>query len=551
MATAITAHLHGLDVLLIEKDELLGGSTAFSYGTLWIPGNPVAARAGIPDDREAAVEYLRNQMGSRFDQERMHAYLEQAPRMVDYFESHSAVRFICRADFPDYQSEQRGAAAGGRTIMIEPYDGRELGSALFKLRPPMPTQTLWGMMYTPMDLKLLFAVLKSWHAFRHIAWRVSKHLRDLLKYGRTTWLTNGNALAGRLLKTVAELKIPVKSSATMRELIVEHGRVCGALIEQDGRRIKVQARCGVVLACGGFGRDVARCKELLARPPLAGQDWSMAPPGNSGDGLRTALDVGAQIDRDMINAAFWAPVSRSPVSSSAALAGHFHDRHRPGFIAVTRLGRRFANEASSNHHFAEAIVRATELGEEPIAYLICDHRAIRQVGCGDLIFPAPASLKPHLRSGYLIQANSVRELSTRLGIDPETLTGTIDEFNRHAREGRDPLFGKGDTAFNRYFGDSIHRPNACLGALDQAPYYAVQMTAGHMGTLAGLKTDLCGRTLDESSVPIPGLYAVGNDMANIFGGACPGGGITLGPGMTFGYIIGQHMAGVHIDGISE
>jgi len=237
-------------------------------------------------------------------------------------------------------------------------------------------------------------------------------------------------------------------------------------------------------------------------------------------------------------------------SISAALAGHFHDRHRPGFIAVDARGRRFANEALSNHHFAEAIVRVAPPAQAPLAHLVCDHRSLRRVGCGDLIAPWPASLRPHLRSGYLVKADTLAELAHRIGVDADTLVQTVEEFNTHARRGHDPLFGKGETAFDRYYGDPRHRPNPCLGPLERPPYYAVRITAGHMGTLVGLKTDSVGRVLSHDDTPIAGLHAIGNDMANVFAGACPGGGITLGPAMTFAHLAARHLAGAPTDGLA-
>lgn len=550
LAAAVSACLHGLDVRVVEREALIGGSSAFSYGTMWVPGSPAAQRAGVQDDMQAALTYLRHEMGERFDETRARAYLLHAPRMLDFFERQGGLDFRCRETFPDHHPELPGASPGGRTIYVAPFDAGALGSDLARLRPPMPTQTWLGMMYTPVEVKALQTFTRSWPSFKHVAARLARHALDVLRHGRTLWLTNGNALVARLLKTALGLKIPIWTGSPLKRLWVEDGRVLGAVIEHEGRETRVRARRGVVLACGGFGWNTALCDELFERPQLDDRNWSLATPGNTGDGLRVALAVGARLDRDVQTAGFWAPVSCSP-AQPAVLAGHFHDRYRPGFLAVDAQGRRFADEGLSNHHFAEAIVRAAAPGQAPVAWLLCDHRSLRRVGCGDLIEAWPAPLGRHLRSGYLLRANSVAALAARIGVPEAALVETVETFNAAAREGRDPDFGKGANVFGRYYGDARQQPNPCLGPLEHGPFYAVRLTAGHMGTLVGLKTDLRARVLNAVGAPIPGLHAVGNDTTNIFSGACPGGGITLGPGMTLAHLAAQHLAGVALDGLGD
>ena len=541
MAAALTARLHGLDVLLVEKEDLLGGGTALSFGTLWMPCNPVAARLGIADDAAAATTYLRRELGEQYDAVKVQAYLENGPRMVEYFERNTAVRFDCRMGYPDYHSEYPGASAGGRTIFVSPFDGRELGKDVARLRPPLKTATIMGMMYSPNELTYLQTFSRSWASFSYVARRFLHHCGDVLRHGRTMWLTNGNALAARLMRSAIDLGIPMITSSPMQELIVEHGRIKGARVRIQGELSDIEARRGVVLACGGFGHDIERCRELFTRPQLDGMNWSLAPEGNRGEGMRAAEAAGAQIDRDAANAGFWSPVSRVP---SGAIAGHYHERQRPGFLAVTRQGKRFANEALSYHHFGAAIVQAAAPGEEPVAYLIGDHKSVRRNGCGNAVLPAPFPLGRHVRSGYLMRADTLRELAQRAGIDGDALEQTVAQFNRHAAQGKDPDFRKGESVYDRYFADPNHQPNGCLGPIEQGPFYAVRITAAHMATLAGVKADVFGRVLDAAGSPIPGLFAAGNDMSNLFGGHCPGGGITLGPGMTFGYLTGRYLAGV-------
>jgi succinate dehydrogenase/fumarate reductase flavoprotein subunit len=221
---------------------------------------------------------------------------------------------------------------------------------------------------------------------------------------------------------------------------------------------------------------------------------------------------------------------------------HFIDRAKPGVIAVTASGKRFTNEGDSYHDFAQAMVAACAGIGEVAAYLVCDHETLRKYGLG-AVAPFPLPIGRHLRSGYLLTGNTLGELARKAGIDPAALEATVKDVNVHAREGKDPAFGKGTKSYNRYQGDALHAPNPCLKPIEKAPYYAIKLVIGDLGTYAGLTTDRHSRVLDGDRQPIPGLYAVGNDIASIMGGNYPGAGITLGPALTFGHIAGCHVAG--------
>jgi len=238
------------------------------------------------------------------------------------------------------------------------------------------------------------------------------------------------------------------------------------------------------------------------------------------------------------------PVSRAPLGGGKTGAfPHLVDRYKPGVIAVGKNGRRFANEANSYHDFGEAMIRASETAPDAVAWLICDHRALRKYGLG-YVKPAPVPFGRLLRTGYLLSARSLASLAQAAGIDPGAFVATIREFNLHAEDGADPEFGRGSNAFNRYLADSRHRPNPCVGPIKQAPFYAVKLLMGDLGTFDGIETDSAGRVLDLQRQPIGGLYAAGADCASVMGGNYPGAGINLGPTMTFGYIIGRTLAGV-------
>jgi succinate dehydrogenase/fumarate reductase flavoprotein subunit len=315
------------------------------------------------------------------------------------------------------------------------------------------------------------------------------------------------------------------------------------VIESDGRRIRVNARRGVVLACGGFPHDVERRKAMFPHAPTGNEHFSPGPAGNTGDGLRLAESAGGGVQDTLPNAAAWVPVSvTTRKDGSQGVMPHFIDRAKPGVIAVTREGKRFANEGNSYHDFVQEMVKAAKPGEEISAFLICDHQTLRKYGLG-CVPPFPMPLGHHLRTGYLKRGATLAELARETGIDSNGLEATVAAFNANAAEGRDPDFGKGSRAYNRYQGDAQHGPNPCVAPIANGPFYAIKMVVGDLGTYAGIKTDANARALDADGQVIEGLYAAGNDMASIMGGNYPGAGITLGPALTFGYIAGKHLAG--------
>ena len=545
MTAAVTARRHGLDVVVAEKEPYFGGTTALSGGWLWVPGNRLGAPLGAEEPRDAARTYLEDQCGPWFDAARVDAFLAAGPRMVEFLMRETAVQFECPVMFPDYHPDAPGGAPGGRSIVAVPFDGRALGASLAKLRPPLPELTLFGMMLgSGKEIVHFFNATRSLESAWVVTKRLASHARDLALYRRGIRLTNGNALAGRLLKSAEDLGVRLLLAAPVGALVRADGAVRGAILDTAAGRVRVNARRGVVLACGGFPQDRERRRRLFPHAPTGAEHWSPAPPGNTGDGLRLAESVDARIEQDLPNAAAWVPVSRvTRRDGSTGIFPHFIDRAKPGVIAVTRKGRRFVNEANSYHDFVQGLMATVGPRDEPTAFLLADHRAMRRYGLGFAkAFPLP--LRPYLASGYLLRGATPAELAAKAGIDAAALQVTLDEYNRHAREGRDPAFGKGGTAYNRFLGDATVAPNPCIAPLDAPPFYAVQVVIGDLGTYAGIRTDAHARVLGERGAPIPGLYAAGNDMSSIMGGNYPAGGITLGPAMTFGYIAGCHLAGV-------
>ena len=543
MSAAVTAAAQGLDVLVLEKEQRFGGTTARSGGWLWIPGTRLATEQGIVEPAGAAKAYLRHETTTHFNEKRVDAFLENGPKAIDFFTRNTCVQFDMPAVFPDYHAEVDGGQPGGRSMVTRPFDGRALGDRIKQLAPPLPELTVFGMMLgSGPEIKHFMRAFKSPASFYYVAKRLGRYFLDVILHGRGMTLTNGNALAGRLAKAAMDLKVPVWLSSRVTTLVTERDGVTGAVVQRGGETIVVKAKHGVVLACGGFPHDVERRKQLFPHAPTGREHYSPSPVTNTGDGLRLAEAVGGQVDATIPHAAAWVPASvTARRDGSKGVMPHFIDRAKPGVIAVTPKGRRFTNEGNSYHDFVQAMVKACKGEAEVCAWLICDHKALRNYGLG-CVAPAPLPIGRHLRSGYLKTGATVGDLARQISIDPAVLEATIAEFNTAARRGEDPAYGKGSKAYNRFQGDSLVTPNPCVAPLLSTPYYAIKLVIGDIGTFAGLVTDENTRVLDAAGKPIKGLYAVGNDAASVMGGNYPGAGITLGPGLTFGYVAAMHLA---------
>ncbi len=545
LAAAVTAAYHGLKVAVVEKADTLGGATAWSGGWMWAPLNPLARASGIVEEAETVRTYLRAELGERYDAAKIDAFLDAAPRMVEFFHEKTALQFADGNAIADIHGDTPGAGTGGRSVIAAPFDGRQLNrETLSKLRRTMPETAFLGMpIQAGPDLAAFLTCTRSLKSFAHVAQRLARHLLDLTRYGRAMQLVNGVALVGRLAKSADDLGVTFRVSSPVTRLIKAGERVTGVVIEGPEGKETLHARHGVMLAAGGFPWDVERRRELFPRTPTGQEHWPLPPPSASGDGLRLGEAVGGVVGSSLHSPVAWAPVSLAPWGNGRV--GHFPhiiDRAKPGIIGVLKNGRRFVNEAHGYYDYVEAMISAVPEGEEICSWLICTHRFQRRYGLG-ITRPAPVPFRHWIRKGYLKRGRTLDELALACGIDPEGLSATVAEFNRHAAHGEDPEFGRGTTLYNRKNGDAAHGPNPCVAPLERGPFYAVKVVPGCFGTFAGLETDEHARVLDENGSPIAGLYAAGADMASIMGGHYPAGGINLGPAMTFGYIAGLHVAG--------
>jgi len=532
MTAALVGSLEGLDVLLCEKSDRVGGTTATSAGTIWVPGTRQSREAGFTDNVADAKRYLDAVIGAALDKRR-DTYLQTGPHVVDYLDRRSEVKFTPYARHPDYLANRPGATIGGRPLAPLPFDGRLLGADFELVRPPIGEfMALGGMMIGRDDIEPLARPLASLAALRAAASLLWRHARDRLRYRRGTRLLMGNALVARLFYSLRRNGVPVWLNASLQELTVAAGRVCGAVLMVNGNPRRVTARRGIVLATGGFGGSVERLNDYV-RPPLA---HAVAFAGAAGDGIRLARTLGAFLEEDHASAAFWTPVSETGwLDGGCGAFPHLSlDRAKPGLVAVNAAGRRFVDEAVSYHEFVIGMHRSHQSVPTIPAWLVCDREFIAKYGLGR-VPPGRRSLRRFIASSYLVEAASLEALAGKIGVDAAGLRATVQQHNRFAETGEDQEFGKGSTEFDRHNGDPHHAPNPCLGRIAMPPYYAMAVYPSTLGSSVGLRADPDGRVLTEMGKPIAGLFVCGNDMASIMRGHYPGPGITLGPALVFAY----------------
>jgi succinate dehydrogenase/fumarate reductase flavoprotein subunit len=532
MSAALFAALRGLSAVVVEKAKVVGGTTALSAGTAWIPGTFHADAVQPVDSAALAARYLRAVVGNRLDEKKLEIFLSNGPQAVAELHERTAVKFRARPHHPDYFSERDGAALRGRALEPLPFDGRILGERLGLVRPPLDSLTLGGMMLTADDIKNLLGAARSPRAAWQSVLVVARHAVDVLRHGRGTRLLMGNALCARLLRSLDGIGVPIWTETALSGLTVQDGRVVGATVRRGGTTVRLSARVGVVLATGGFAHS-RRLQQIMLPEKLV--PLTAMPEEVSGDGMECAVVQGAALGDADGNGAFWAPISvhRRRDGRSTKYPHFFLDRGKPGILAVDRDGKRFVNEATSYDSFVRAMLAAGPAAAP--CFLIADGKAARAYGLG-LMLPGFGRRRRLLADGYLRRADSVEALAGQLGIDPGRLRASVDRFNRQAAEGADADFRRGETAANQVLGDPAQKPNPCLGKLETPPFYAVELHPGLNGTSTGLRTDEHARVLRADGSAIAGLYACGNDMTSLMEGTYPGPGITIGPALVFASI---------------
>ncbi|BBX17828.1 3-ketosteroid-delta-1-dehydrogenase [Mycolicibacterium duvalii] len=536
LAAALAAHELGLSVLVVEKTSLVGGSLARSGGAFWMPGNSILTAAGSSDTQDYGRTYLDAVVDGDAPIERAHAFVEHGPATIEMLCRTTPMKFQWAKGYSDYHPEAPGGSAVGRTCECRPFDTAVLGDALARLRPgvmesdfPMPVT---GADYRWLNL-MVRVPRKSWP---RILLRAAQGIGGLAM--RRRYAAGGQALAAGLFAGVLDARIPVWTDAPVVDLLTEEGRVTGAIVARDGVKTQISARRGVVLAAGGFDHLMSWRHKFQSE--RLGEHLSLGGEGNTGDGIRLGQDLGA--DTALMDQAWWFPAfAPLPGGEPTVMLA---ERSLPGCLLVEQTGQRFINEATDYMTFGQELLRREQAGDPVEAmWMVFDQRYRNSYLMAAELFPRMPIPQSWYDAGIAHRSDDLDGLAARIGASPQTLLATISRFNDLARSGVDDDFGRGASAYDRYYGDPTVTPNPNLRPLEKGPYYAVQVVLSDLGTCGGLRADTRGRVLREDGPPIEGLYAIGNTAANAFGKSYPGAGATIGQGFVFGYIAARHAAG--------
>jgi 3-oxosteroid 1-dehydrogenase len=528
LTAALTADADGLDTLIIEKAGVYGGSTALSGGNIWIPNNPTLKREGLADSRADVRGYLDAVVGDRVPGANIDAFIDNGPLVMEFLERVSPhLRFQWCTDYSDYHPEAPGGRARGRTIEPLPFDLKKLGDDEKQLRPAA-LATPGGLFVTSKEFARLSMVMRTWSGRRAAMQTVGRAVKGVLL--RRHMDTLGRALIGRLRLAVKDAGIPLWLSTPLQSLITDDsGTVVGVRAQRDGAIIRIRARAGVLLATGGFEHNNEMRKRFLRD---GGKDnYSAGSPDNTGDGIVAGQSIGGAVD--LMDDAWWMPAFKRPDGVMSVLVS---ERSIPRSIIVDQTGRRFVNEAAPYVTFVHQQLAG---GHDPI-WFVFDRKAKNRYQFGGMM-PGQTFPADWFTSGLMHRADTLDALAAAIGVPASALRETVDRFNRFARDGKDADFGRGDSAYDNYYGDPT-LPHPTMDVIDSAPYYAARIQAGDLGTKGGLMYNANGQVLRADGTVIAGLYATGNTSASVMGNDYAGAGATIGPAMVFGFIGARHAA---------
>jgi 3-oxosteroid 1-dehydrogenase len=526
LVAAMAAIDRGLAPIVLEKQPLLGGSTAMSGGVIWMPNNPLMRAAGVADSHADGLAYLDDVVGdggpgSSF--ERRETFLTAGSEMITFLQA-KGVRLVRCSGYSDYYPDHKGGNAEGRSIEGIPYDARQLGDWHDRIMPGMAkafglavmTNEIRSVQYYNRTPRALAVAARVW-------------LRTIVaRLRRQELLTNGASLVAQMVKSLLADDVTLSTSAAMKEIVTEDGRVAGVRAVRDGTEILIEARRGVLLSAGGFSRNAEMRRRYSGGQPNEAQ-WSVANPGDTGEVLNFAIGLGAATD--LLDEAWWLPSTAAALGSVLGLA-----RQRPGAIFVNRSGVRFCNESNS---YVE-VGKAMYANDGVPCWLIFDDAYRRRYATAKSL---PGRMpKEWVDKGLIRKADTMEALAGQIGVDKGALADTLRRFNGNAAKGVDPDFGRGRSAYNRCLGDPGYKPNPALGPIETPPFYATEIYPGDVGTCGGLVTDEHARVLDQQGTPIPGLYATGNITATVMGRTYPGAGASIANTMVFGFVAARHAA---------
>jgi 3-oxosteroid 1-dehydrogenase len=550
LTAALCSHDGGAQTLVIEKSSQFGGTSATSGGGVWIPNNRYAKAENVDDSDQDARNYINSvSPEGMIKDDLIETYISEGPRMIDYLHENSQVKYRNLAHYPDYFPDNTGGKEGNRSMEPEPIFGTELGDDLGKLREQHP-QTAFtmgpiNMNFTQVEGQLLLGALPGWKT--QFAKLFTKYILDFTMRFKWGWkdrrLTMGNAGIARLILSLKDRKVDLWSLTAMTDLVDENGKVIGIKATKNGLSISIKANKGVILAAGGFERDQDLRDKYLPKPSNA--EWSAANIHNTGDALKAALKLGA--DTHQMDTGWWSTTMKVPGQEKGWLS--MVDKSMPGNYTVNKNGERFSNESQNYVSFVNDMFTKFDEGN-PCApcYMIFDSNFRKNRPCGPLLQgsmqPDSAVPKEWWTPSFLSKGETLEELAEIAGIDPEGLKVTQAKVNEYAVTGKDLELQRGDSAYDRYYGDPSISPNPCLAPLKDGPFYCMVLYPGEMGTAGGLVIDTNARVLKQDGNPIAGLYACGNVTTALLP-TYPGPGSTLGPAMTFGYLAAKDITGTN------
>jgi 3-oxosteroid 1-dehydrogenase len=538
MCAALRIRSAGKSALILEKTDLIGGTTSRSGGVMWLPNNPFMKRDGVPDSFESAALYLDGVLRESADApgaspKRRHAYITTAPRMLEFL-SNQGVKLGRVREWPDYYDELPGGSVAGRAVVAELFDANELGEWRQKLRPSSISLPLPASLEEMMELP---AYKRSWRVkalmLRLILRRIAAQAT------KKHWVAGGAALQGRMLQAALRAGVEIRSESPVNELIMQEGRVTGVMTVKGGQPWRIGARRGVLVNAGGFARN-QRMRDRYA--PGTSTKWTMAAPGDTGEMIEEMMRLGAdiaQMEERVGNQLTLPPGAEDSELKPTAQAM----TASPHAILVDQSGVRYLNEGGSYMAYAKAMLERNKTVPAVPSWAVLDSQYMsRYMLAGTM----PGSTKPQswIDSGYLTQGETLQELALKLNVAPASLESTVTRFNGFVAKNRDEDFHRGDRAYDRWLGDWLHKPSETLGTIEQAPFYAVPVHPGDVGTFGGVVTDEHARVLRKDGSVIPGLYATGVSTASVMGRAYPGAGSSVGPSFVFGYVAAEHIAGL-------
>jgi 3-oxosteroid 1-dehydrogenase len=539
MVAALKAHDEGARVIVIEKTELFGGTSAMSGGVMWFPASPMIEPAGGSDSMEAARQYMNTVIDEPELTGRIDAYLEGIHELLPWLQENTHLELDPNPYYADMYPDLPGATWQWRAHEARPIDGKLLGEDIHVMRRQHPQTSLVGVIgWTADAAAVLQTRAKGW--FKTASNMMTRYLFDFpwrFKSSRDSRLVLGGALVGALYRSMQERSIPIWRNTAGGKLIMEEGRVAGLEAQKDGQAIRIMASKGVILSSGGFEKNAEMRKEHLPGPTES--LWTAGSPGNTGEMIEAAKAVGS--DTRFMDEAWWGPTVRVPGEPQARML--IIEKNLPGSMMVNKAGQRFVNEGSSYTKVIRGMQGAHSKESPSVpAFFIFDADYRYKYPFGPMLpgqFHPDWVQMPSVRK-WLKKANTLPELVAKLGVDPAGLVATAGKMNTFAVTGADEDFKRGDTAYDRMYGDQQVEPNPCLGPVARPPFYGVEVFPGDLGTKGGVQTNEQAQALDANGEVIPGLYAIGNCSASVMGRTYPASGSTLAPAMVFGYVAGEH-----------